>query len=210
MHTIKDARIKKTLDRLHTEAAAQRLTLVKGLVKGLFRKLKPEDMQDAYIPISRQQGEFLYDLLLREEATHIVEFGTSFGISTIYLAAAAKQTNGKVITTEILPNKCQVARHNFREAGLEKWIEIREGDAMETLTGINDEIDFLLLDGWNDLYLPLLKILPLKMGALIWADNAALPSAKPYIQYLRSKPDQYRSQRLKDDKGGAELTTRIG
>ena len=137
LHTIKDARIKKTLDRLHTEAAAQRLTLVKGLVKGLFRKLKPEDMQDAYIPISRQQGEFLYDLLLREEAIHIVEFGTSFGISTIYLAAAAKQTNGKVITTEILPNKCQVAKHNFREAGLEKWIELREGDAMETLTGIN-------------------------------------------------------------------------
>ena len=209
MHTIKDARINKTLDRLHKEAAAQRFILLKGLAKGLFRKLEPADMKDAYIPITRKQGAFLYDLLLREKATSIVEFGTSFGISTIYLAAAAKQTNGKVITTEILRTKCRVAKRNFQETGLAKWIELREGDALKTLGGIKEEIDFLLLDGWNELYLPLLKMLPLKMGGLIWADNASLPSARPYIQYIRANPHKYKSQRLKDDKGGAELTVCI-
>ena len=81
-----------------------------------WSKLRPEDMKDAYIAISRNQGIFLYDFLIQQKAKHIVEFGTSFGISTLYLGAAAKVNGGQVITTELLANKCKIARANFEKA----------------------------------------------------------------------------------------------
>ncbi|MEM8891249.1 MAG: class I SAM-dependent methyltransferase [Bacteroidota bacterium] len=208
MNIISDKRVHTTLNRLHNEANSQGFTILKGLSKGVFRPLRPEDMKDAYIAISQGQGEYVYKLLLEKKAKSIVEFGTSFGISTLYLGAAAKTYGGKVITTELLTEKCRVAQQNFEEAGLAEWIELREGDALETLKDSPEEIDFLLMDGWNDLYLPLLKILEprLTQGALIYTDNASFPSAKPYLNYLKSKPEKYRSVRLQDEKGGSELT----
>jgi len=208
MNIISDKRVHTTLNRLHDEANSEGFTILKGLSKGVFRPLRPEDMKDAYIAISQGQGEYVYNLLLEKKAKSIVEFGTSFGISTLYLAAAAKQYGGKVITTELLEGKCRVAQQNFEEAGLAEWIDLREGDALQTLKDSPEEIDFLLMDGWNDLYLPLLKILEprLTKGALIYTDNASFPSAKPYLNYLKSKPEKYRSVRLQDEKGGSELT----
>lgn len=208
MRKIKDFRIQQTLNRLHDESSREMGKILKGLSKGIFRKLRPEDMKDAYIAISRKQGEYLYNLLIECEAKTIVEFGTSFGISTIYLAAAAKQNGGKVITTELLAEKCAVAQQNFEEAGLSDLIELREGDARQTLQHVEGRIDFLLMDGWNDLYLPLLKQLEpfFKKGTIIYTDNASFKSAKPYLDYIYSRPDKYKSQRLADDKGGSELT----
>jgi len=147
--------------------------------------------------------------LLERQTKNIVEFGTSFGVSTLYLAAAARKNGGKVITTELLAEKCTVAQQNFREAGLENYIELRQGDALKTLKDLDDKIDFLLLDGWNDLYLPLLLLLEphFKKGTLIYTDNANFRSAKPFLNYIYEHPEKYKSQRLADDKGGAELTT---
>ena len=212
MLTISNPQIQHTLNSLHREASGQGFTILKGLSKGLFRKLRPEDMKDAYIAITRQQGEFLYDLLLRQKAQHIVEFGTSFGISTLYLGAAAQVNGGQVITTEILPDKCRIAAENFEEAGLQDIIDLREGDALQTLEDVASGIDFLLLDGWNHLYLPLLKLLEpkLKPGALIYTDNASFASAKPFLQYIQSHPEKYRTERIRDNKGGSELTTYLG
>ena len=209
---IEDAQIFQTLNRLHQEASQQGWTLIKGLAKGMFRQLRPTDMKDAYIAISRKQGAYIYDLLIQRKAQHIVEFGTSFGISTLYLGAAAKENQGKVITTELLPEKCKVAQKNFIEAGLDEWIELREGDALKTLKDVEVGIDFLLLDGWNDLYLPLLKILEpkFKKGTLIYTDNASFRSAQPLLNYFEKHSHLYQSKRLKDDKGGAELTEYIG
>ena len=187
MHRIENEKVLKTLDRMHQEASSQGLVLMKGISKGIFRKLRPEDMEEAYIAISRSQGELLVDLLVEQGAKHIVEFGTSFGISTLYLAAAAEKTGGKVITTELLASKCEVARKNFEEAGMEEIIELREGDALGTLKDIEGDIDFLLLDGWNDLYLPLLKVLEPKFrkGTLIYTDNASFKNAQPFLEYLQ-------------------------
>lgn len=209
MRKIKDFSIQQTLNRLHHDSSREMGKILKGLSKGIFRKLQPEDMKDAYIAISRKQGEFLYDLLIEQQAKNIVEFGTSFGISTIYLAAAAKENGGKVITTELLPEKCAVAQKNFEEAGLSDLIELRQGDAMQTLQHLDESIDFLLMDGWNDLYLPLLKQLEpsFKEGTIIYTDNASFRSAKPYLDYIYSQPEKYLSRRLTDDKGGSELTT---
>lgn len=200
--------MQQTLVRMHQEANSQGLILMKGLAKGIFRNLRPEDMEEAYIAISANQGQYIYDLLVKQNAQHIVEFGTSFGISTLYLAAAAEATGGQVITTELLSSKCDIAQQNFDEAGLSHRIDLREGDALETLKDVEPGIDFLLLDGWNDLYLPLLKLLEpkFKKGTLIYTDNASFASAKPLLNYFAANPDRYQSRRLKDDKGGSELT----
>ncbi|WP_422859674.1 O-methyltransferase [Flagellimonas sp. S174] len=211
MEKIQDTKIQSVLNRMHKEANSQGLTLIKGLTKGIFRKLQPEDMKDAYIAISKSQGEMLYNLLLENQTKRIVEFGTSFGISTMYLGAAAKANHGKVITTELLPEKAEIAQNNFKEAELEEWVEVRVGDAMKTLQDVNDGIEFLLLDGWNDLYLPLVKLLEpkFKKGMLIYTDNASFKSARPFLEYLKANPEKYRTKRLKDDKGGSELTEYI-
>jgi len=208
MHTISYPRVQAVLTQLHREASSEFGKILRGLSKGLFRKLKPEDMEKTYIAISKEAGAFIYDLLIQSEAKNIVEFGTSFGISTLYLGAAAKHNNGQVITTELLPSKCEVARQHFKDAELDSYIELREGDAMETLQDAPEGIDFLLLDGWNDLYLPLLQQLEpkFKTGTLIYTDNTSFASAKPFLNYLKANPHKYRSR-----KGfpGAELTEYI-
>lgn len=210
MSQITDPKISQLLSRLHQEASSQKLVVMKGAAKAMLRgmKLKPEDMQDAYLAISASQGNSIYERLIQCKARNIVEFGTSFGISTIYLAAAAKENDGKVITSELLPEKCKVARENFTAAGLSEWIELLEGDALETLKDVPDGIDFLLLDGWNDLYLPLIKMLEpkLKNGAWIYTDNVSFPNTKPFLQYLSEHPEKYQSERIEEDKGAVLLT----
>ncbi|MEM7041048.1 MAG: class I SAM-dependent methyltransferase [Bacteroidota bacterium] len=212
-HKITDPTILTTLNELHGQANREFPKILKGMSKGILRPLKPKDMKDVHIALTRDQGEYLYDLLLRRKAKNIVEFGTSFGISGIYLGAAARKNGGKVITTEILPNKCAVARENFAAAGLTEEIELREGDAMKTLAAnVPDGIDLLLLDGWNDLYLPLLKLLEpkFKPGTLVYTDNASFKSARPLLDYLHADPSKYKSRRLGDQKGGSELSEYLG
>jgi len=144
-----------TLDRLHTAAEREfpkivrrmlRLSL-RRVIRPFSRYLRPEDMSDAYIAISREKGRRIYNILRETRARTIIEFGTSFGISTIYLAAAARENGGRVITTELLPEKCAIARRNFAAAGVTEQIELREGDALETLKSMPATIDFLLIDG---------------------------------------------------------------
>lgn len=208
---ITDEKIAKTLQRLHQEANNEFPTIMKGLAKGIFRKLKPEDMKDAYIAMSRKQGEVVYDLIIKNNCQNIIEFGTSFGISTLYLAAAAKKTGGKVITSELLPEKCQVAHQNFAEAHALDVIDLREGDALQTLKNVSPNIDFLLLDGWNDLYLPLLQMLEpkFKKGCIVITDNTNFPSARPFLSYIRNHP-RYKSEQLPTDKGGTEKSIWLG
>ncbi len=212
MHKIKDKQILETLNGLHKKASSQMFTVIKGASKAIFRKLEPSDMKDAFISISKDQGEFIYDLLVQKQAKNIVEFGTSFGISTIYLAAAAKETNGQVISSELLANKCRIAQENFDNAGLDKWIDLREGDALETLKEVPDGIDFLLLDGWNELYLPIVKMLEpkLKKGTLIYTDNVGFRSTKPFLKFLKSNPEKFHDKKVYNAKGGASLIEVIG
>ncbi len=94
MHTIQNKTTIKVLNKLHKESSSEKLTILKGVLKGMLTGgLKPSNMQDAYIAISREQGEYIYNLLIKEKARNIIEFGTSFGISTIYLAAAAQKND---------------------------------------------------------------------------------------------------------------------
>ncbi|MFS4494319.1 O-methyltransferase [Maribacter sp. 2308TA10-17] len=181
---------------------------MKGALKGIFRELRPNDMKEAYIAITREQGEYIYDLLIREKARNIIEFGASFGISTIYLGAAAKETGGHVISTELLDSKSRIALQNFKDADVEDYIDLRIGNAIETLQDAPDDIDFILLDGWNDLYRPLIKMLEpkLKKGALIYTDNINFSGSRPFIEYIESHPEKFKTKRLTESKGGVELT----
>ena len=190
---------KGVLDNLRAAAKGDRwrfLGLAPGLFKGfvqgksLREMLSSDAMAECYIPISREQGEFLYVTARAANATTIVEFGTSFGISTIYLAAALKDNGGGcVVSTELEPNKCRQAAANLRQAGLSEYTELRQGDALETLTDLSGPVDLVLLDGWKDLYLPVLELIKpaLRPGAVVLADNIFTfrKALRPYVEHMQ-------------------------
>jgi predicted O-methyltransferase YrrM len=199
-NSLRSGRVRNVLDRLHAEARGDRfriLTLVPRFASGLLRGQKlwdiltPEAMKDFYIPVSREQGEFLYLTARATGATKVVEYGTSFGISTLYLAAAVRDNGGgQVIGTEIEASKAAVAERNLKDAGLDELVDVRLGDAMETLRDVPEPIDLVLLDGWKDLYVPILDLMTprLRPGAVILADNIFTfrRSLRPYVETMQS------------------------
>lgn len=201
---------RKKLDELYAAAKGDRWRFVGmaprialGLVQGksLMDVIAGGAMNDCYIPISAEQGEFLYVTARAHGAKNIVEFGTSFGISTTYLAAALKDNGGgKVISTELIPNKCQTAQANLEEADVADFVEILEGDAMQTLAGRPESIDLVLLDGWKDLYLPVLELIKpnLRPGSLVLADNIFTfrKALRPYVEYMQSGENGFSSTTL--------------
>lgn len=202
MHTISPA-AKAHLDFLHEDAKKDHLRRPKGSDKETFSPPKPSDYKDFYLPINEGQGRALHELIVQNNCKNIVEFGTSFGISTIYLADAASHTGGSVITSELLESKAKTAQQNFIKAEVDQYIELRVGDAMQTLQNIGIPIDFLFLDGWKDLYLPLFRMLEptFKSGTLIYADNMDFESTKPYADYLQQNQDTYSTQIVAEGKG---------
>ncbi|QPC72493.1 hypothetical protein HYE68_003245 [Fusarium pseudograminearum] len=150
---------------------------------------------DKFVALDPDKCAFVYLLLRSMKARFVVEAGTSFGVSTIYLALAVAQNSGsqpgKVIATENEPTKAAQAREYWGRAGddIEKFIELREGDLRETLkTDLPEQVDFLLLDIWTPLALPTLKLVQPRMqpGATVVADNtdAAKSGYKDLMAYL--------------------------
>jgi predicted O-methyltransferase YrrM len=165
---------------------------------------------DNFLNVSADFGRFLYMCARACKARRIVEFGTSFGISTIYLASALRDNGGgRVIGTELEPTKAQRARANLEAAGLADLVDIRVGDALDTLKeGIDGEVDLVLLDGAFSLYLPVLKLLEphLRDGAFVVGDNA-LAQSPGYLDYVRNPQNGYLSLALPFAAGrGNELT----
>jgi predicted O-methyltransferase YrrM len=209
MNSLEDPCVANTLQDLHRRAAGDWMVFARALPrvlggvvtgKGFMESAKPY-LKDAYIPIGREQGLTLYQLARMRRARNIVEFGASFGISTIYLASAVRDNGGgTVITTEIEPGKAAAARANFARAGLSNEIELREGDALETLRRIDGPIDMLFLDGWKEACLPVLRLLgpALPPGACILCDDVKpfRKTLKPYVDYVRSDPSRYVSMEL--------------
>ena len=131
-------------------------------------------------------------------ARRIVEFGASFGISTIYLAAAVRDNGGgQVITTEMEPRKIAKARENYRIAGVDSEIRLLEGDALHTLRDVEGPIDLLFLDGWKEACLPVLRLLEprFRPGSAIFCDNikSFKKILKPYVDYVRRPDGNYSS-----------------
>ncbi|TPO11291.1 O-methyltransferase [Mesorhizobium sp. B1-1-5] len=165
-------------------------------------------LKDLWLAVSPETGTLLYMLARSTGARIIVEFGTSFGISTLYLAAALRDNGGgRLITTEFEPSKVTRAKANLTEGGLIDLIEIREGDALETLaTDLPDRIDLLLLDGAKALYPEILSLVEsrLRPGALVIADNADF--SPEYLERVRAPAGGYMSTPFGDD---VELSMRL-
>jgi predicted O-methyltransferase YrrM len=161
--------------------------------------------KNVHLAVSRETARLLYMLARSMRARSIVEFGTSFGISTLHLAAALKDNGGgRVIGSEFEPAKVARARANMAAAGLADLVDIREGDALETLSrDLPEVIDLVLLDGAKTLYARVLSQLAprLRTGALIVADNADM--CPEYIAQVRSPGSGYLSMTIGDD---VELT----
>ena len=166
-------------------------------------------LKDLWLPVSRETGALLYMLARNANAANIVEFGTSFGISTLHLAAALRDNGGgNLISTEFEPSKVARAREHLAEGGLADLVEIREGDALNTLaTDLPENIDLLLLDGAKALYSDILDLVESRLlpGALIVADNA--DQSPDYLTRMRSPGSGYLSVSFGED---VELSMRLG
>lgn len=187
--------ITSTLNELFEDSKYDRIKMIKGAAKSMFRPMQPLDFKDAYLSISKEQGEDLVKLIKKKNIKNIIEFGTSFGISTLFLAQGVLETGGRIITTELIESKAQKAIENFKRAGVNNLIEVRIGNAMDTLKHHKESIDLLLLDGWKDLYLPLFKMLEpnFHSNTIVYVDNADMSDAKAFLNTI-SKDETYQLQ----------------
>jgi predicted O-methyltransferase YrrM len=187
------------------------LEAVKGLV-GAKRDDDAKYVRDKLIPIGRGQGWLIYMLCRSLAARRVVEFGTSYGVSTLYLAAAMRdQGGGLVIGTEIEPEKARHARSHFAEAGVADLIELREGDALVTLKDCGGPADFLLVDGFPKLARPIIELMApqLRKGAIVVCDNVGhFPgSFVDYLDFVRRPANGFVSTLL-PLRGGTELSVK--
>jgi predicted O-methyltransferase YrrM len=167
-----------------------------------------ERMKDFHLAVSPETGTLLYLLARSSRARSIIEFGTSFGISTLHLAAALRDNGGgRLISTEFEPSKIAKAHANITAAGLSDLVEIRAGDALETLAReLPEQIDLVLLDGAKALYPQVLALLEarLRPGAMIVADNADW--CPEYLAIVRAVGGSYLSVPFAND---VELSMKV-
>jgi predicted O-methyltransferase YrrM len=203
MTTLDSAPVAPLLDRLFADADVTTRKL-----REMFGAMPPEErarrmsdpnadyrafysrVKDVHMPVSRDTGKLLYMLARARGAKAIVEFGTSFALSTIHLAAALRDNGGGVLVgTELEPTKLAHARENLGAAGLADLVDVREGDALETLAkDLPETIDGVLLDGHKPLYARVLALLEprLRAGAFVVADNA--DACPDYVRHVRGTP----------------------
>lgn len=187
MNTLHSSPVKELLAQLFLDAQASNAQMAKDTAEmpreEIARRAKSGDYRGFYmqaknyhLAVSSETGALLYMLARSSRAQSIVEFGTSLGISTLHLAAALKDNGGgRLIGSEFEPSKVARARATLSAAKLGDLVEIRDGDALESLArDLPESIDLVLLDGAKPLYLKILDLLlpKLKSGALVIADNA--------------------------------------
>jgi predicted O-methyltransferase YrrM len=170
---------------------------------------------DKLVALDRNKAEFCYQLCRANNARRIVEVGTSYGVSTLYLAAAVRDNvqavdgNGVVIGTEYEPKKACAARAHFEQAGLSRFIDLREGDLRETLKKIDGPVDFMLVDIWITMARPALEMVTpyLKSGAIVVCDNTERYRSEYADYFAFLSANGFRTMTLPFD-GGLELSVR--
>jgi predicted O-methyltransferase YrrM len=189
--TLRSPRVQKVLDRLF---AAAELDEDRVVFSGATAQQRADLLHDIYMPVSAPGGSLLYSLVRASRPDTVVEFGTSFGISTIYLAAAVTDNGtGHVVTTELSDRKVKAAQSNLEEAGVAAAVTILAGDARETLATVSGPIGLVLLDGWKELCLPVLRLLEPRLapGALVAADDNDHANMADYLKYVREPASGY-------------------
>jgi predicted O-methyltransferase YrrM len=201
MNEQQNIQIENTLHQLFKSSKNDYLRIMGVATKRIFRPMGPHDFKEMYLSISQEQGAHLVRLIKEKNLKNIVEFGASFGISTLFLAQGALATGGRIITTELVESKAIKAIKNYEKAGVNDLIEVRIGDALETLKGHEEPIDLLLLDGWKDLYLPLFQALEPNFhnDTIIYVDNADMSEVKTFLNSVSQSP-QYQLQSIFGEK----------
>lgn len=208
------------LDRLHAANSEQDAAIAAYYEAGAQRPTGFEDpdgrafWRDKYVALDRDKAEFVYSLCRAISAKRIVEAGTSFGVSTLYLAAATRDNGGGLVTTcDIEETKADVARGHFAEVNLADQIDLRVGDILQTLQNLDEPIDFLLLDIWAPIAGQVLSIVGphIRTGGLVVADNTTVRSELygELIGYLNDSANGFTTQTLPFD-GGLELAVKTG
>jgi len=155
-----------------------------------------QHIDEFLLPVGPATGHLMNILIKEAKARTILEIGTSHGYSTVWLAEAARTTDGKVITLDVHAGKQEYARNALRKAGLADFVEFKLGDARESIAALPGPIDFALVDLWKDLYIPCFDLVYPKLGsgAMVVADNMVFPEfsrkdAADYRAHVRGKPD---------------------
>ena len=216
--TLQDRRVRTTLDRMYADTREQ-VQLLRDKREELQRlssasaQERADAMSAFYIPVTPEAGRLLYTLVRATRPTTVVEFGMSFGISAIHLASAVRDNaSGHVVTTELSAAKIAAAKRTFAETGLADLITVLEGDALSTLADLDGPVGFVLLDGWKELYLPVIKLLEPRLtpGALVVADNTEMAETQTYLDYVRSIENGYVSVNfLARDSDSMEISCRV-
>ena len=175
-------------------------------------------LSDKLIALDRDKAEFCYHVCRALNAKRVVDAGTSFGVSTLYLACAVRDNvqgaigQGVVIGTEYESKKAEAARANFAEAGLTDFIDLREGDLRQTLVNPGGQVDFMLLDIWTPLVRPAVELIAphLRTGSVIVCDNTAQfrDSYRDYFDFVDDRKNGLSTMTLPFE-GGLEFTVRI-
>jgi len=224
MSVVHDPELERLLDDLH--ARSDRQSLISEYFAGRDTGADPPTAEkikafraDKFVALDRDKAEFCYQLCRATNARRIVEAGTSYGVSTLYLAAAvrdnigASSDSGVVIGTEYEPAKASVARAHFEQAGLSGFIDLREGDLRDTLREIDGPVDFMLVDIWVVMARPALELVAphLRPGAIVVCDNTNQfrNEYAEYFAFLEDPANGFRTITLPFG-GGLELSVRCG
>ena len=172
-----DSRVTAALERLYAEDAAQRAANLPS-----SRRTRNVD---------RETGRWLALLVRATGAREIVEMGSSNGVSTIWLASAARDNGGRVTGTEILPDRAAAANRNLAEAGLDDVARIVPGDARATARTLPGPIDLVFIDAEKDDYVEhLLAVIDrVRPAGLILADNVVSHDISAYQELVRGRED---------------------
>lgn len=204
---IRDPKVRAVIQRLHT---TRRFPQNSGPREQ--NRPRPADFAEYGFSIHPDQGDLIYLLCRGMKARRVVDFATSIGMSTLDFAAAIRDNDGGlVIGSELVPAKVEVARQNLSDAGLAEYVDIRGGDARETLRDLGGPVDFALIDGWPlpeepSLARQVIEIVApqLRIGGYVLNDNAE----PDFLDYIRDPKNGFISITL-PIKRGTELALKL-
>src|ERR1041384_156482 len=221
-----DSRIETLLDRLYRLSSAQEEEMMSyfsaraaagDIDWNAFDDRANQFLSDKLVALDREKAEFCYQVCRSLRAKRVVEAGTSFGVSTLFLAAAVRDNlladggEGIVIGTEFEREEVKAARASFAEAGVTDLIDLREGDLRETLADVRAPIDFMLIDIWTPMARPALELIApsLRAGAVIISDNTAQfrDAYRDYFAFVNDPANGLTTITLPFE-GGLEFTVR--
>jgi predicted O-methyltransferase YrrM len=164
------------------------------------------------LAISEDMGRFLHNLTLMRRPARILELGSSYGVSTLYLASALQQLGqGEMIASELDSMKCGKLKEHLKIAGVESLVAVWEGDVFDLFNNLEGHFDLVFMDVWSTLYLKIFQRLEafLRPGSVVITDNmyTSPDEVADFKQYLSASP-QFSSSTL-DFESGVEFTVMV-